>query len=269
MSHSSLMPPADLLSAVWQQHWLRSLCSKAAAGQPQILALSGAQGAGKSTLAARLAGAFQQAGISAVEVSLDDYYFSKSQRQQLAATVHPLLRWRGVPGTHHIERLAADLSAHLAGRPVAWPQFDKATDDCRADRPATSHSLLILEGWCLGALPQSDEALAIPVNRLEQQQDPDGRFRQYVNQQLAHWYQPLWPRFDALLFLAAPDWPTVLDWRQQQETALWQARGLGMSTTELQFFMQLFERYSRAMLAGQVQSGSCRLSLRADRTPLL
>jgi D-glycerate 3-kinase len=204
-----------------------------------------------------------------VVVSLDDYYFSKSQRQQLAATVHPLLRWRGVPGTHHIERLAADLSAHLAGRPVAWPQFDKATDDCRADRPATSHSLLILEGWCLGALPQSDEALAIPVNRLEQQQDPDGRFRHYVNQQLAHWYQPLWPRFDALLFLAAPDWPTVLGWRQQQETALWQARGLGMSTTELQFFMQLFERYSRAMLAGQVQSGSCRLSLRADRTPLL
>ncbi len=66
----------------------------------KLFAISGAQGCGKSTLAAVLVSMLQQHGLQVAAVSLDDYYLAKSQRQQLAHQVHPWLAQRGVPGTH-------------------------------------------------------------------------------------------------------------------------------------------------------------------------
>ena len=71
--------------------------------QPLIVGLCGAQGSGKSTLAAVLAALLRHQGLPTAVLSIDDLYLTHAQRQQLGHTVHPLLRTRGVPGTHDIQ----------------------------------------------------------------------------------------------------------------------------------------------------------------------
>jgi pantothenate kinase-related protein Tda10 len=50
---------------------------------------------------------------------------------------------------------------------------DRAPLDQWEHAPADTR-LLILEGWCVGARPQSAEALVDPVNDLERDEDPTG-----------------------------------------------------------------------------------------------
>ena len=94
-------------------------------GRPIVVGLCGAQGSGKSTLAAALCARLERA----VTLSLDDLYLMRRDREALARDVHPLLRTRGVPGTHDIPLGLAVLDAIGAGEAVARPRFDKARDD--------------------------------------------------------------------------------------------------------------------------------------------
>ena len=71
--------------------------------------------------------------------------------------------------------------------------------------------LVILEGWALGLRPQLQSALEAPVNALEREEDADGQWRRWVNQQLRA-YQPLWRKLDALIVLQAPDWSQTRFW---------------------------------------------------------
>lgn len=208
----------------------------------RLIAISGAQGCGKSTLAAILVNALQQLGCRVAAVSLDDYYFAKQQRQQLAQQVHPWLAQRGVPGTHDIARAIRDAEAVSTGQPVSLPCFSKALDDVLPQRPLQQLDLLIVEGWCLGCPPQPASQLQRAVNPQEQQLDADGRWRYYVNQQLAGPYQRYFQFIQYLLYLQAPDWQAVCRWRQRQEEKLWQVQGQGMTTTELAHFMASFQR---------------------------
>lgn len=189
----------------------------------QLLGVSGGQGAGKSTLSAALVQAFAAAGLKAATLSLDDVYMTRAQRQALAREVHPLLATRGVPGTHDLPLLASVL-AGLRAEQVQLPRFDKGADD---RQPETAWSVvdgpldvLIFEGWCVGVPPQPAELLTEPVNALEAQEDPDGRYRRYVNDRIALDYAPLWTQLDAWLHLQVPDRASVLNWRRQQEQAL-------------------------------------------------
>src|SRR6187402_352808 len=79
------------------------------ASSPFILGISGLQGSGKSTLAASLIEAAKERGWSAVSLSLDDVYLTRAEREALGRQVHPLLRTRGVPGTHDLTLLASTL----------------------------------------------------------------------------------------------------------------------------------------------------------------
>lgn len=252
------------------QCWLQALVLFIRQRQLKIFAISGAQGSGKTMLAANLQQALQQTGMSVGVVSLDDYYLGQQARMALAAQVHPLLRQRGVPGTHQIIRLKQDLTTHLAGQPVALPRFDKALDDTVADAESCRYDLLIIEGWCLGALPQSPEQLAFPVNELDRL-PAAAHWLSFQNDQLQHIYQPLWPLLQPMVYLRAPDWPTVCLWRQQQEAALWLERGAGMTVAALQQFMLPFQRWTEAMLRGQLARPVQVLALdqnRNIRTPL-
>ncbi len=236
----------------------------------KVFAISGAQGSGKKTLAGALKEALQQCGICVGVVSLDDYYLSRRERAQLAEQVHPLLINRGVPGTHQITRLQQDVTAHLAGQPVTLPRFDKALDDVMADLPLRHYDVLIIEGWCLGALPQNAAELAVPVNALDLLPDA-ARWRQFQNNQLQQHYQPLWSLLQPMLYLQAPDWPTVCAWRQQQEAALWRERGVGMDKVALFKFMLPFQRWTEAMLRGELAGQPLLLALDKNRqivTPL-
>ncbi len=238
-----------------------------AVSPPRLFAISGAQGSGKSTLAAALRQVLGGFGIHAAVVSLDDYYLSKTRRRQLAIDVHPLLALRGVPGTHQIARLSDDLQAQQQGLALQLPRFDKASDDTLPALPPSRYDVLIVEGWCLGALPQTPAQLQQTVNLLDLQPGA-ARWRQYQNEQLTQTYAPLWPLLQPMLFLQAPDWPTVCAWRQQQEQQLWSERDRGMTDAELQQFMLPFQRWTQAMLGGQHTPQQYQVRLAADRRVL-
>jgi len=164
-------------------------------------------------------------GVAAVALSLDDFYLTKNERRQLGVDIHPLLMTRGVPGTHDVPLLLNTIEQLRAGSDgVSLPVFDKASDDraaiqhWRTGDPGTE--LIILEGWCLGLSPQPTARLQAPVNDLEREQDADLAWRQAINEQLSGPYATLFAELDALLFLQAPHFEAVLEWRWEQEQQL-------------------------------------------------
>lgn len=225
------------------------------ASRPFVLGISGLQGSGKSTLASALIDAARARGWGTVAMSLDDVYLTQAERETLATTVHPLLRTRGVPGTHDLALLASTLDAlekATPERPVPIPRFDKGHDDRYepAFWPVVGEPprLVVLEGWCLGVEPVEAIALAEPVNELERGEDADGAWRLWVNARLAE-YRPLWKRLDALVLLRAPSWDVVAKWRDEAERPL-RERGepRAMDAVALSRFLQHYERISRRAL---------------------
>ena len=221
-----------------------------------VLGLCGAQGSGKSTLAEGLKARLTVANVSVALLSIDDLYHGRAERERLARTIHPLLRTRGVPGTHEVA-LGLDVVGRLArGEAALLPRFDKAADDRLPqsvwERAEAGTRLLILEGWCVGARPQADEALALPVNRLEREEDRDAIWRRYANRALAGDYQALFAAVDRLVLLAAPGFEVVQRWRQQQEEELRTRAGPAasaiMSDAQIARFVQHYERLTRHIL---------------------
>ena len=226
-------------------------------GRTLFLGINGAQGTGKSTLADFLRVTLESvAGWRVACLSIDDFYLTRHERERLAQDIHPLLRTRGVPGTHDMAMLA-DCVQRLGelgrGETLALPRFDKATDD-RA--PVDSWptitgpiDLIILEGWCVGSRPQTDAELQEPVNALEREQDADGSWRRFVNAQLAGDYAVLFAQLGALVFLQAPDFDAVYRWRLEQERKLPADAPAAMDDAQVAGFIQYFERLTRANLA--------------------
>ncbi len=236
---------------------------------PLILGLCGAQGSGKSTIAARLAKQVERSAI----LSLDDLYLTRAERQRLARAVHPLFATRGVPGTHDVTLGVETIAAIVRGEAVALPRFDKAIDD-RAP-PWTwpcapkGCQLLIFEGWCVGARAQDAAALVAPLNMLEAAEDADGTWRRHVNAALASDYPRLFAPIDPLVLLVPPDWSTVLRWRTQQEEALRRTRGPGagvMDDMQLARFVSHYERLTRHIWAEMPGRADLCLTLAEDRT---
>lgn len=207
-------------------------------------------------------------------LSLDDVYLTRAERAALAVEVHPLLRTRGVPGTHDLALLASTLDALAQATPetpVAVPRFDKGRDDRypEAQWPMVADvpTLVLLEGWCLGVTPEDEAALDVPVNALERDEDPDGRWRRWVNGQLAN-YAPLWARLDALVMLQAPSWDVVATWRDEAERPL-RERGEShaMDAAALTRFLQHYERISRWALVSLASKADLVIALNRHRQP--
>jgi D-glycerate 3-kinase len=217
------------------------------------LGLCGAQGSGKSTVAAVTRRLLEKRGMSAVTVSLDDFYLPSETRQRLAREVHPLLAVRGPPGTHDVALAGAVLDQLRAKGRVALPAFDKATDNRKPrgqwETVATPVDVVLLEGWCVGARAQGAAALAQPVNDLEREQDPKAVWRTYINDQLDGPYQGLWARLQELYLLRAPSFEVVLAWRTEQERKLRERTGAGMSDAEIARFIAHYERLTRWILS--------------------
>lgn len=224
--------------------------------RPYVLGLSGLQGSGKSTLARVMKVNAESMGWPTEVLSLDDFYYARSDREDLAQCIHPLLRTRGVPGTHEIELLLSVLAAMPSASeklPVMHPRFDKGRDTrvppSRWPRITRVPKLVIVEGWALGIRPQLQSQLVTPINDLERNEDPDGTWRRWVNKQLRG-YQPLWRKFDALIVLQAPSWDIVRRWRGEQEQELLARHApLAMDAQAMVRFLAHFERLSRHALA--------------------
>ena len=214
----------------WYAGVTRSLAQRAkTANIPPIVGFSGCQGSGKSTLVALMAKVMREAyGVSTMVLSLDDFYLTKAARAALAESIHPLFATRGVPGTHDLALLNETISALRrqpgTGGVVPVPAFDKALDD-RTEmvhwrQVSAPVQLILLEGWCVGLSPQSENELEAPINPMEAEQDPSLVWRREVNRQLVDGYADVFGKLEALLLLQAPSFDTVFEWRWQQEQRL-------------------------------------------------
>jgi D-glycerate 3-kinase len=235
--------------------------------RPVLVGINGAQGTGKSTLTlflqALLSGLYK---VPTASFSIDDLYLTRAERERLAEEQHPLLLTRGVPGTHDLamgQQLVQQLTSASAGTETPIPAFDKANDD-RAPRETWPvfegrADVVLLEGWCVGALPEaSSETLAEPMNSLEQQEDPEGAWRGYVNQCLKGDYSEFFAQIDCLIMLKAPSMESVLEWRTLQERKLARKTGAApgqgdagrlMTDDQIARFIMHYERITRACLA--------------------
>ncbi|WP_372785864.1 kinase [Phenylobacterium sp.] len=218
-----------------------------------VIGLCGAQGSGKTTIAGYAVRLLEERGLRAIALSLDDFYMTRDARQRLAREVHPLLAVRGPPGTHDVGMAGTAIDQLRSKGKVSLPRFDKATDN-RAPRGtwqtvASPVDVIILEGWCVGAVSQGRAALATPVNDLERDEDPQGIWRGYVNDQLDGPYQALFARLHDLILLEAPSFKVVAGWRAEQEAKLRATGAGGMSETEIARFVAHYERLTRWILA--------------------
>jgi len=245
----------NLVHAYW-----RPLAAKIAAwkGERKVLVVgvNGGQGSGKTTLCKFLERCLlPELGLTAVTVSLDDFYLGKAARQKLGETVHPLFATRGAPGTHDAQQIFDVLSALKSGEPVTLPVFDKAADDIAPksrwrtiDGPV---DVVLFEGWCVGVAPQDEAALATPVNALEREEDKGGRWRRAVNGAIVVSYLPIYGLTDRLIMLRPKDMSAVLENRLLQERKLREANPGGkgvMSEAQVTRFIQYYERLTRWMI---------------------
>lgn len=242
--------------------------------RPFVMGLCGAQGSGKSTLATGLAARLERSGVKTAILSIDDLYKTKAAREALARDIHPLLATRGVPGTHDVALGLCALSALDRREATVLPRFDKSRDDRepedRWETAAGDTGVVILEGWCVGAVPEAPAALADPVNALERDEDPDGKWRRHVNAALAGDYQALFGRIDFLALLAAPGFEVVRAWRIEQEHALRARAGSAsgvMSDAGVGRFIQHYERLTRHILREMPDRADLVVALSEARVP--
>jgi D-glycerate 3-kinase len=242
-----------------------------------VVGLCGAQGSGKSTAAAALVEILHRDELPAVALSIDDFYLPRAERISLAQTTHPLLITRGVPGTHDVELAQATIDSLAGPEPTLLPSFDKAVDDRRPrSQWKAVHGpmrVLILEGWCVGALPQPAGQLSQPVNTLERDEDPDGRWRGYVNAALTGRYRALFDRLSPLVLLAAPSFEVVRRWRGEQEQRLREKLASEggdasrlMDDAGISRFIAHYERVTRHILDEMPQRADHLIGLDEQRT---
>lgn len=241
-----------------------------------VVGINGCQGSGKSTMAMFLQRILtDDYGLRVVVLSLDDLYFTRHERGQLARTIHPLLATRGVPGTHDLALGGRVIDELLQGEgEVIIPRFDKARDDRISQQDSDTFSgtadVILLEGWCIGITPLSDSQLESSPNLLEQEQDAEGSWRRYVNEQIAGPYTGFFARLDYLIMLRAPSFDVVYRWRKEQEEKLRLAAGdQGMTDAELDSFVMHFERWTRHMLNDVASRADALVELDSRRNPTL
>lgn len=236
---------------------------------PIILGLVGPPGAGKTSTSLFLQSIFQAAWeLSVVILSLDNFYKTQEQRAAMNSCVHDLFRTRGVPGTHDLDLghfVFKSLLSATEATITAIPVFNKspAVDDrLPKDQWQTYHGrpdMIIFEGWCVGAKPQPQDALQIPVNSLEQDKDPKCVWRSFVNEQLRTDYQKLFDYLDVLIMIKVPSWSVILAQRWEQE----QQRKPHLSEARFHEFLMYYQRL--CMWMHQEMPGRADMVLEIDR----
>ena len=229
---------------------------------PLILGINGSQGSGKSTLTHILSDLLEKGfNKKVVSFSIDDLYKTREQREQLAQTIHPLFKTRGVPGTHDVELGISIIKQLLDKTPqnIGIPVFDKSLDDRLSEsswtRVTEPCDIIIFEGWCVGSKAQHTKDLKPPINNLEEVEDENAVWRKYVNDQLGGQYTELYSHIDILLMLKIPDFNKVFEWRKLQEEKLRSSLADKndteckiMNDSEINRFIMHYERITRHTL---------------------
>lgn len=264
----------DQRAAALDDYLMAEMSARRLADRAVLIGLSGPQGSGKSTISARISKKLVAAGIPALVCSLDDFYLAKAERHRLAQQVHPLLMTRGVPGTHDIALMAQTIDRLRSASPdtaTSLPSFDKMADDRLPDSAWPIYQgrpdIILIEGWCIGAHPESPDRLVAPVNDLECSEDADGRWRRYVNEALSGDYARLFALLDWRIAIRAPDFGIVHRWRdeQEEELACSQGRPRSMDARQIARFIAHYERLTRWMM--EDAPADLLIDLEEDRVP--
>ena len=235
------------------------ISKKAKKKSPLIIGLAGGQGSGKTTISSILSLILKKYfKLKVFKISIDDFYKTKKQREILSKNKHSLLLTRGVPGTHDI-KIMLDFFRKIKTKnfkSLKLPKFNKANDDRYKKKHwyklKSRPDVVIFEGWCVGAKPQSLRLLKKPINAIEKAYDKSLKWRRFVNLQLKTNYKKLYSQLDSLLYLKVKNFNLLKKWRIKQEEKLWlkskSRKNLKiMNKKEVINFMQTYQRITEQM----------------------
>ena len=235
--------------------WIYSVYQKDK--KTKIIGLSGGQGAGKSTITSILKLIFKKKyGLDLCVFSIDDFYKTKSERIRMSKKIHPLFVTRGVPGTHDIKLLNKVIQKLKKKKfnSVLIPKFDKSKDDrfkkTKWQKIKKKPHIIIIEGWCVGAIQQKKSELLRPINTIEKKLDKRLIWRNKVNNLLKNEYKKLFNKIDKLVYLKVPDFNHIFKWRllQEQKLKLTTKSKKTMSKTQIKEFIMFYERITKHMM---------------------
>ena len=243
-------------------------------GKTLFLGLSGGQGSGKTTVVGILKIILKKYFKRKTHVtSIDDFYKTLEERNKISSTIHPLFKTRGVPGTHDTNLIKKffDFIKKKKFRKFEAPRFDKLIDDRLKKKYwfniKEKPEVVILEGWCVGAKPQSNSLLKKPINILEKYEDKDLIWRKYANQKLKKEYKKLFAMIDHFIFMKIPNFNVVYEWRLLQESKLRKKSHSSkkiMSYNEIKRFIMFYERITLQMIKDLSKSASVVIFLKTN-----
>ena len=237
-----------------------------------FLGLSGGQGAGKTTITSLLNIILTNYFKKKVCIfSIDDFYKTLKDRKKLSKKIHPLLKTRGVPGTHDIKFIINYLKKIKLkkNKVISLPIFDKSIDDrtikSKWKKINYIPDIIILEGWCVGAKPQSNKLLNKAVNILEKKEDLNFKWRNYVNKQLKNKYTHLFNKMNDIIYMKVPNFSSLQKWRLKQENKL-RLKNIKkkfkiMTNSEVLKFMMTYQRVTQQMFKDLPKIASIILNL--------
>ena len=243
-------------------------------GETLILGFSGGQGSGKTTVTGILKIILKKFFKRRIYVSsIDDFYKTLEDRNKISNKIHPLLKTRGVPGTHDINLVKNffNIIRKKKFKKIKLPKFEKAMDN-RLEKKywfniKQKPEIVILEGWCVGARPQSNSLIKRPINILEKYEDKDLKWRKYVNEKLKKEYKKLFVMIDHLIFMKIPNFKVVFKWRLLQEKKLKKKSYSNkkiMSHNEIKRFIMFYERITLQMMKDLSKSASVVMLLKKN-----
>tara|TARA_Y100000591_G_scaffold273391_1_gene249276 strand:- start:1380 stop:2297 length:918 start_codon:yes stop_codon:yes gene_type:complete len=222
-----------------------------------IIGLTGGQGSGKSTISNILKIILKEGfNLKTVIFSIDDFYKTYKDRKKMSYKINPLFLTRGVPGTHDAKLLINCLKKFKKKKfkKLLVPKFDKSIDDRlkkkKWQKVLTKPHVVIFEGWCVGATPQKNKDLLVPINILEKEKDKKRIWRNWVNKELKREYKKIFGMIDTYIFLKVPSFKYVYKWRLLQEKKLKKiSRGKKiMNNSKIKNFVMFYERLTKHML---------------------
>jgi D-glycerate 3-kinase len=243
--------------------------------KPLIIGLAGGQGSGKTTISSILSLILKKYfKLNVFKVSIDDFYKTRRDRRILSKSKHPLLVTRGVPGTHDTDLILKFFKKIKSSnfKKLEIPKFDKAIDDrCKKGlwyKIKSKPDVVIFEGWCVGAKPQSYSLIKKPINDLEKNEDKDMIWRKHVNNKLKKEYKKIFSKIDHFIFIKIPNFKAVFKWRSLQESKIKKNSDSNkkiMSYSELKRFIMFYERITLQMIKDLSKSASMLMTLKKNQ----
>jgi len=248
---------------------------------PLIVGISGGQGSGKTTFVEFLKKILElKYNFKCYSISIDDIYKTKKDRFLLSKREHKLFFTRGVPGTHDTKYLInyfKSLEDLKAGKKIfTIPKFNKGNDDRLSKkhwyRFSNQCDIILFEGWCVGATYENNKSiLEKPINNLEKVEDRQCVWRKLVNDHLKKDYKMLYSFIDFMIYLKAPSFKKVLEWRTLQEKKLSKfkkKKNLIMNNSQLQRFVMFYERITQHMFKHMPKSADIVIPINFQHQPM-